>query len=59
VNEPTQDHGADYDPVIVEYVEHVRDRFGQHGLEGMIALAQRELAATKYAMEQLTRDSEG
>ena len=41
------------DPVIVEYVEHTRDRFGAHGLEDMIALAQEQLVGARKALEEL------
>jgi hypothetical protein len=56
VSDPTQQHGADYDPIIVEYVENIRDRFGQHGLEGMIVLARQELDRTLQAMRTIQHD---
>lgn len=41
------------DPVIVENVEHVRDRFGAPGLRQLIELARTELAATEAALADL------
>ncbi|MGH3386121.1 MAG: hypothetical protein ACRDO1_16210 [Nocardioidaceae bacterium] len=42
------------DPIIVDSVQHVRDRFGARGLEDLIVLAQTELAAAKAALEELS-----
>ena len=41
------------DPVIIEYVEHTRDRFGVRGLEDMIELAQQQLVSTRASLKQL------
>jgi len=45
------------DPIIVENVEHVRDRFGVLGLRQLIELAQTELAASEAALSQLSDES--
>jgi serine phosphatase RsbU (regulator of sigma subunit) len=41
------------DPAVVEAVEHVRDRFGAHGLRDMIVLAQQALQEAEAALEEL------
>lgn len=41
------------DPVVVEAVESVRDRFGASGLRDMIELAQRELGVAERALAEL------
>jgi hypothetical protein len=46
-------NGHPVDPVIVEYVTTITNRFGVGGLEDMIALAQQELATAKAALAQL------
>ncbi|HSV40900.1 MAG TPA: hypothetical protein VLI04_19215 [Nocardioidaceae bacterium] len=43
----------EFDPVIVEYVEHTRDRFGVRGLEDMIALAEEQLVGARKALQEL------
>lgn len=48
-------HHGEADPAVVEAVEHVRDRFGAHGLRDMIALAQHELAVAEAALADLAR----
>jgi len=41
------------DPVVVDAVEGVRDRFGASGLRDMIELAQHELAVAERALAEL------
>ena len=41
------------DPVILEVVEHVRDRFGTQGLADLIALAREELSIAEAALKEL------
>ncbi|HET7689645.1 MAG TPA: hypothetical protein VFK41_04670 [Nocardioidaceae bacterium] len=41
------------DPVIVDYVEHVANRFGAQGLEELITLAQEHLVVARKALEEL------
>lgn len=41
------------DALIIEAVEHVRDRFGPYGLRDMIRLAQAELERAEAAMHEL------
>lgn len=41
------------DPVVVDAVEGVRDRFGATGLRDMIDMAQRELAGAERALADL------
>ena len=42
------------DPVIVDAVEHVSNRFGAQGLREMIDLARAELAQAEAALEELS-----
>lgn len=44
------------DPIIVENVEHVRDRFGVVGLRQLIELAQQELATAEAALAELSEN---
>lgn len=44
------------DPVIVEYVHSVANRFGAHGLEDLIRLATSELEEARAALEQLREE---
>lgn len=44
----------DIDPIIVEYVEHTANRFGAHGLEDLIALAQEHLVVARKALAELS-----
>lgn len=46
------------DPVIVDAVEHVNNRFGAQGLADLIALAREELAKAEAALKGLA-DLEG
>ncbi|WP_296607406.1 hypothetical protein [Nocardioides sp.] len=51
----------DIEPEIAEAVENVRNRYGVHGLEDLIALAEAELPAAREALaalEELTPDPE-
>ena len=41
------------DPVIVDYVTHVANRFGAGGLEDLIALAQERLVEAREALREL------
>lgn len=41
------------DRAIVDAVMQIRDRFGAYGLRDMIALAEREPAATEAALQEL------
>lgn len=45
--------GQDADPVVVEAVTMVRDRFGASGLRDAIVLAERELAVAEAALAEL------
>ncbi len=49
----THTPGQDVDPVVVDAVMMVRDRFGASGLRDAIALAQRELAVAEAAAAHL------
>ena len=42
------------DPVIVDAVEHVSNRFGAQGLCDLIALAREELAKAEAALKELS-----
>jgi len=44
------------DPVIVEAVTHISNRFGAQGLCDLIALAREELAKAEAALRQLSTD---
>lgn len=44
-------HGVD--PLIVDAVDHIRNRFGASGLRQLIAVATDELAATDAALKEL------
>lgn len=44
------------DPVVVEAVTTVRDRFGTGGLRDLIGLAQRELDMAEAALSELSSD---
>ncbi len=44
---------ADVDPVIVDAVENVSNRFGVQGLCDLIALAREELSLAEAAMREL------
>jgi hypothetical protein len=46
-------HQHQPDPVVVEAVTTVRDRFGAAGLRDMIHLAERELVTVEAALERL------
>ncbi len=41
------------DPLIVDAVENIRDRFGAPGLADLISLAQRELTVAEKALQEL------
>jgi hypothetical protein len=41
------------DPEIVEMVDHVRNRYGAHGLRQLIELASREVEDTEDALSEL------
>jgi hypothetical protein len=41
------------DPEIIEMVDHVRNRYGAHGLRQLIALASKEADVTEDALSQL------
>ena len=47
------EQGHPIDPVIVEYVTNVTNRFGAGGLDEMISLASRELEIARAALQQL------
>jgi hypothetical protein len=51
MSEQSNEHPID--PVIVEFVTTVTNRFGVSGLEDMIALASKELETAKAALAQL------
>ncbi|HET6628123.1 MAG TPA: hypothetical protein VFG63_17170 [Nocardioidaceae bacterium] len=42
------------DPVIVDAVEHVSNRFGAQGLADLITLAREELAEAEAALRELS-----
>jgi len=42
------------DPVIVDAVEHVSNRFGAQGLADLIALAREEIAKAEAALKELS-----
>jgi hypothetical protein len=42
------------DPVIVDAVEHVSNRFGAQGLADLISLAREELAKAEAALRELS-----
>lgn len=53
-DEPMSEQQAEQvDPVIVDAVMHVRDRFGSTGLSDLIALAREELATAEAALREL------
>jgi hypothetical protein len=41
------------DPEIIEMVDHVRNRYGAHGLRQLIDLATREAEVTESALAEL------
>lgn len=41
------------DPEIIDLVDHVRNRYGAHGLRQLIDLASREMAETESALSEL------
>ena len=59
----TSDHTAehtttpsdDVDPVIVDVVENISNRFGAQGLCDLIALAREELARAEAALKELAQ----
>ena len=46
----------DYEPEIVDAVQHVANRYGAPGLEDLIELAQVEVVAARKALEELAPD---
>jgi len=51
--EPSTDLTAHVDPEITEMVDHVRNRYGAHGLRQLIELASREADVTESALAEL------
>jgi len=51
-------HEQQTDPVIVEAVENISNRFGAQGLCELIALARDELAAAEMSLRKL-QDADG
>jgi len=51
--DPTTAEVSHVDPVILEVVAHVRDRFGTQGLADLIALAREELSIAEAALKEL------
>jgi hypothetical protein len=47
------------DPIIVDAVQHVRDRFGAGGLRDLIEEAQRELVGAEESLRELGESDEG
>jgi hypothetical protein len=43
----------DFEPEIVDAVQHVANRYGAAGLEDLITLAQEELVVVRKALEEL------
>ncbi len=52
----TEHHGTHVDPIIVEYVDTVANRFGAGGLEQLIDLAEVRLEEAKAALAELAAD---
>jgi hypothetical protein len=48
----------DFEPEIVDAVQHVANRYGAAGLEDLIALAQDELVVARKALEELAPDGD-
>ncbi|HET7387120.1 MAG TPA: hypothetical protein VFJ19_10715 [Nocardioidaceae bacterium] len=48
------EHTENIDPVIVDLVHHISNRFGVQGLNDLIALARAELARAESALEELS-----
>ena len=46
----------DFEPEIVDAVQHVTNRYGVAGLEDLIALAEGELVRAREALEELGPD---
>ena len=44
---------APVDPEIIEMVDHVRNRYGAHGLRQLIDLASKEMQVTESALAEL------
>ncbi len=53
----TDNNGQPVDPVIVEYVTTIANRFGAGGLEDMIALAGEKLDTARVALAQLAAEA--
>jgi hypothetical protein len=53
-SEHTTTPSDDVDPVIVEVVENVSNRFGAQGLCDLIALAREELSRAEAALRELS-----
>ena len=53
--EHTTTPSADVDPVIVDAVENISNRFGAQGLCDLIALAREELARAEAALKELAQ----
>ncbi len=51
--ESSTDLTAHVDPEITEMVDHVRNRYGAHGLRQLIELASREAEVTESALAEL------
>ncbi|MDQ6642019.1 MAG: hypothetical protein M3Y66_05935 [Actinomycetota bacterium] len=56
MTEQTKD---ELDPVILDAVQHVANRFGVAGLEDLIAVANRELTDARRALQELADAGEG
>jgi hypothetical protein len=54
ISEHTTTPSDDVDPVIVEVVENVSNRFGAQGLCDLIALAREELSRAEAALRELS-----
>ncbi|MCZ3387341.1 MAG: hypothetical protein LH630_10355 [Actinomycetia bacterium] len=50
----TPESTSPVDPEIVDMVDHVRNRYGAHGLRQLIALATAEAEDTEGALSELT-----
>lgn len=53
--EHTTTPSVDVDPVIVDVVENISNRFGAQGLCDLIALAREELARAEAALKELAQ----
>lgn len=58
VRRPAATLGHDPDPMVVQAMARIRDRFGAHGLRDLIALAQAELDDLERQLAEFRADLE-